>query len=685
MLRFSYNLLKKYLPFKESPEKLAEFLTMYLAETKVSYYQKRPILEVDLLPNRVSDCSGHFGLLKEIAAILDKNFVFPSVKIKEDKKMPLVGDQVEVKIKDSSCRRYQMRAIWGLKVKESPLWLKNTLEECGLRPINSVVDAANYTMLLTGQPLHVFDFQKVAFNNEKPAKKEIIVRFAKKGEKILTLDNKLYNLENNHLVISDTEKILALAGIKGGKSAEVDEKTKIILIESANFSPEIIRKTFCQLNLKTDASYRFEHNLSCDLTDYSLDLAADLIQKLNGGEILRGKIDKKSGQVIKKEIFISFNDFEKFAGFKISKKLIKKNLLLLGFNLKEKKNGISAFPPSLRTDILVKEDIIGEVLRIKNFNNILSQPPQAELVFKKEDENWLLKNKLKTLLRCFNLYETYNYSFISRREKELIGESFKDSVIEVLNPTSELFSFLRPTLAFNFLKNIKDNSRFEDEFGFFEINNIYLKKKNNFKEELVFAGIIYKTVKDKNLLFEAKGIIESIFLRLGLENEKYLFKDFSKDNKYLAILKKGGEIILEKEKIGIIGYFKKDLLKKYDIDGQAVFWEIKVSPFKKFIFKDKIFSPLLKYPQTKRDLSLIVKKDIPVIKVISIIKSSPVRYLKEVELFDVYTGQNIGKEEKSLTFHLIFYSSRKTLTSEEVDKEMGEIIKNLQKINAVVR
>ncbi len=684
-MKFSYNLLKENLKFKESPEKLAEFLTMSLAETKVSYCQKRPILEVDLLPNRVSDCGGHFGLLKEIAAILGKNFSFPAVKVKENRQMPLIKDWVKINIEDINCRRYEIRAIWWLKVKESPSWLKRILRECGLRPINNVVDAVNYTMLLTGQPLHVFDFQKVAFNNKRPPKKEIIVRFAKKGEKILTLDNKLYNLENNHLVISDSEKILALAGIKGGKFAEVDKETRMILIESANFSPEIIRKTSQELNLKTDASYRFEHNLSSELTDYSLDLTTNLIQKLAGGKILRRKIDKKFGKPTKKEIFIHFNDFEKFAGSKISPQLIKKNLLLLGFNLKEKKNGISVFSPLLRTDISVREDIIGEVLRIKGFDRILSQPPKTELVFKSQDENLLLKNRLKTLVTNFNLCETYNYSFISRKEKKFIEESFEDSIIEVLNPTSELFAFLRPTFAFNFLKNIKDNSRFEDEFGFFEINNIYLKGKNNFSEELVFAGVIFKTIEDKNLLFEAKGLIESIFSRLGLKNGKYLFKDFSKNNKYLAILERGGEIILEKEKVGVIGYFKKELLKQYDIDGQAVFWEIKVSPFKKFIFKDKIFSPLLKYPQTKRDLSLIVKKDIPVAKVTSVIKSSPVKYLKEVELFDIYTGKNIGREEKSLTFHLIFYSSKKTLTSEEVDKEMEEIIKNLKKINAVIR
>lgn len=684
MLRFSYNLLKKNLEFKESPEKLAELLTMHLAETKVNYYQKRPILEIDLLPNRVSDCSGHFGLLKEIAAILGKNFTFPVVKVKENKQMPLVKDWVEVKIEDISCRRYEMKAIWWLKVKESPSWLKRILKECGLRPINNVVDAVNYTMLLTGQPLHVFDFQKVAFNNKKPPKKEIIIRLARKRERILTLDNRFYDLKDNQLLITDSEKILALAGIKGGKFAEVDKETKMVLIESANFSPEIIRKTSQELNLKTDASYRFEHNLSRDLTDYSLDLATNLIQKLAGGRILRGKIDKEIVKSPRKEIFISFNAFNNFAGFKISQKLIKRNLSLLGFNFKQKKNGILVLISSLRTDIFVKEDVIGEVLRLIGFNSILSKPPKAELIFKKEDEKWLIRNKLKDIIKSFNLYETYNYSFVSKKEVESILNNRKNCIIEVLNPVSELFAFLRPTFALNFLKNIKDNSRFEDKFGLFEINNIYFKENNNLKEELVFAGVIF-AAKEKNLLFEAKGIIESTFSRLKIENGKYSFKNFSKNNKYSAILEKGGEIILEKEKIGVVGYFKNELLKKYDIDGQVAFWEIKVQSLKKFILKDVVFSPLLKYPLIKRDLSLIVKEDVSIAKVISTIKSLPLKYLKEIDLFDVYTGENIGKEEKSLAFHLTFYSLKKTLTSEEVDREMEKIIRKLKTINAVIR
>lgn len=681
-MRFSYNLLKTYFPLKESPEKLAELLTMHLAETKVIYLKKRPVLEVDLLPNRISDCAGHFGLLREIAAILGKKFNYPEVKIKEINYK--TKDWVEIKIKSNFCRRYQMRSIWWVKVKESPLWLKNILEDCGLRPINNVVDAVNYVMLLTGQPLHVFDFQKVAFNNFKPPKKEIIIRQAKRGEKILTLDNKTFELSDNNLVIADKEKILALAGIKGAKFPEVDKNTRLVLIESANFAPENIRKTSVQCNLKTDASFRFEHNLDMNLTDYSLDLAAVMIQKLAGGKILKGKIDKRNFSSKKKKITIELPEFEKFSGLSLPLSQIKKYLNLLGFNFKFINNKLEITPPLYRTDILVKEDVIGEVLRLYGLNKISSRPPAEILVFKKENELWLAKNRLKDLMRSYNLFETYNYSFISYKEAKLLGENFKDQLIKVANPTSELFEFLRPTLLLNFLRNIRDNFRFEDKVGFFEINNVYIKKKNQPQEELVFGGVLAQKIEDKNIFFEAKGILESIFSRLGIKG-RYLFKDLDKNNCYFNLFERGGEILLNKNSLGVIGYVNKDLLKYYDIKGKVVFWEVKFLPLKDFILTDKTFVPLWKYPPVRRDLSFIVEKTISVEKILTLMKESQTQYLKEIELFDVYTGKNIGENVKSLSFHLTFQSPNKTLTSLEVDKEMEKIKQNLKKINAQIR
>ncbi|MGC8880776.1 MAG: hypothetical protein ACP5OX_00625, partial [Minisyncoccia bacterium] len=430
--------------------------------------------------------------------------------------------------------------------------------------------------------------------------------------------------------------------------------------------------------------FRFEHNLSLDLTDYSLDLALGLIQELAGGKILKGKIDKKNYKIKKQKFVIDLKDFEKFAGFKIPFPKIKKYLTALGFKFKVNKNRFLIEPPLFRTDILVKEDIIGEVLRLFGFNNVLIKPPKVDLVFKKEDEVWLLKNKLKDLIKNYGFFETYNYSFISLKEAKLLGPYFKDKLIEVLNPTSELFEVLRPTFAINFLRNVRDNFRFEDELSFFEINNIYFQEKNNFKEELVFAGVLAQKKEEQNLFYQAKGILESLFSKIGAKG-KYLFKELSKESKYFPIFETGGEIFLNQENIGAIGCLNKTLLKQYDIKGKVVFWEAKVLPLSKYLFSDKIFTPLPKYPPIKRDLSFIVEKTISLEKILSLIHQASAKYLKDIELFDVYEGEKIGEELKSLSFHLTFQALNKTLNSSEIDKEMGKIIKNLQIVKAKIR
>ena len=677
---FSYNFLKKYLKLKESPYKLGEILTMHLAETEVFFENKRPILDIDLLPNRVPDCAGHFGILREISAILNEKFELPKVKVKETKNNYKIKDWVEVKIESPLCYRYEMRGIFWLKIKESPLWLKEFLRDCGLKSINNVVDATNYVMLLTGQPLHVFDFQKIAFNKEK--KKEIIIRQARKGEELLTLDNKLYKLNSNHLLITDAEKALAIAGIKGGKLAEVDKKTVMILIESANFDSYSIRKTSQDLNLKTDASKRFEHNLDINLTDYALDYLTDLIQKLAGGEVLRGKIDVKNKKIIKKEIFVSFSDFEKFTKINIKKETIKKKLSLLGFNLKEVNQGIKVTPPLYRTDILVKEDVIGEVLRLIGFNNIKALPPKAEIICKKENEFLRLKNKLKEILKSFPLFETYNYSFISEKEKKLIEKEYQDKIIEILNPTSELFKYLRPTLTLNFLKNISDNFRFEDKVGFYEIGNIYFKEKESFKEETVFAGALASKEKDLNLFFEAKGIIEKVFKELNLKENEFSFKNLEGVK---ILLENGAKIALKDKEIGTIGIIKEEILKEYKIKGTVIFWEIKILPLLEYFIREKEFKPLPLYPPVKRDLSFIVKKRISYKEIIEVIRKASIKYLENIELFDIYTGNQLEKDEKSLSFHLTFRSKDKTLTSEEADKEIEKIINALKTFEVKIR
>jgi len=679
-MKFSFEWLKELVKFKESSEKLAELLTLYLAETKVSFRGTRAILDIDLLPNRVADVSGHFGLAREISAILNKGFNYPQPEFKEEKET--AKSWITITIKSPYCRRYVARTIWHVKVKSSPQWLKERLEDCGLKPINNIVDAANYAMLLTGQPLHVFDFQKIAFNKKK--KKEIIIRQAKKGEQITTLERKPYQLKENNLLICDTKQPLALAGIKGGLAAELDKDTQLIIIESANFDGANIHLTSKELGLKTDASWRFEHHLDPDLTTYAVDILAQIIQQVAGGEILKGKIDVINYSSHKIVIPINFTSWGKFLGWSISREEIIKKLRLLGFSVIERKKYLLVKPPLYRNDIERDEDVIGEVARLQGFDQIPSLSPKEEVIFPVKNELWEFKEKIKDWLRVYRLEEVYNYSLISQKDKEILAKDWQSKLIALANPISDLFCYLRPTLLLNFLKNINDNFRFTDKIKFFEIGEIYHWATKE-KEETVFGGILAKKEKilKQPLFYEAKGIIEGIITDLGIDKDDYSIKSIEK-TEYFSILEKGMALYVKNQLLGVVGIPKKNFLKKYDVEGEVAFWEIKILPLMALEQAEREYEPLPQYPAAIRDVSFIIKKDILIDKILKTIQESA-SYLEDVDLFDIYEGENLPFGKQSLSFHLIFRSSEKTLKAEEIDKEMKKIYKALQQLGALIR
>ncbi len=327
-MKFSYNWLKEYLKDLPPASKLAEVLTTKSFEVeKVEKINNDTILNINLPPNRFSDSSGHLGLAKEISAILNIPLYFPPFKIKEEKKLK-AGDFIKIKIQNKNdCLRYSSRVVFDVKVKPSPNWLKKRLEACGVQSINNIVDATNYTMLLFGQPLHAFDYDKLTGNKIKA----LIIRRAQNNEIITTLDDKLVNLDENILIISDLKNPLAIAGIKGGKIAEIDENTQKIILESANFYPPLIRRASKKIKITTDASLRFERHLSPALTINALNYAAYLIQELANGKILKDIIDIYPLKISKKFLGFNFDQFNKFAGFVIDKKFIENSFKKLNF------------------------------------------------------------------------------------------------------------------------------------------------------------------------------------------------------------------------------------------------------------------------------------------------------------------------------------------------------------------
>jgi len=684
-MKFSYNWLKDLIKLKESPEKLVDILTMHFAETTVKYHGGKAVLDVELLSNQVAEASGHLGLAREIGAILGKKFIYPEINLKEKKLV--AKDLLDVKIKSSNCNCYLARLVQGVKVKESPKWLKDALSDCGVRSINNIVDAANYVMLETGQPLHTFDFDKLSSKSATTNKKEIIVRQAKKNERITTLEDEIYDLDKDIMVIADSKNSLALAGIKGGEKSGINKDTINIILESANFDGVNIRLTSKKLGLRTDASWRFEHNLPLDLTDYAVDRLAQLIQGVAGGDILKGKVGQGISKKEKILIPIKWENWEKFLGWSIKKKEIIHYLSLLGFSLKQKKDYLLVSPPCFRNDIKIKEDVMGEVARLYGVNKVDSVIPKEVLAIPLQNEFFEFRKQIKNWLKGYNLEEVYNYSFISEKDKNILPNAWQQKLIEIQNPTSALTKYLRPTLLVNSLKNINYNFRFVNKIRFFEVGKYYLKNKENLKEYFVISGVLARKEKPNNsstLFYEIKGIIEDLFSRFGIDKDNYSFKSLE-GTEYSLLLEQGTAIYKNKDLIGAIGDPKKDLLREYDCEGNVIFWEIKLLPLLEIVKEEREFQLLPKYPAIIRDISFIISQNILVDKILNIVQIASPLNLEDVDLFDVYEGKNLLTGTKSLSFHLTFRSKSHTLKNEEVDKEMEKIYKALKNIGAEIR
>lgn len=682
-MKFSFDWLKEYISGNlPSLKEVAQLLTEHSFETQI-LTNKLPVLDIKLLANRVPDASGHLGVAREIAALVNKKFIPPEAKLKEANK--LTRDWLEIKIKEPRlCPLYAARVVKNIKISKSPGWLIKKLTACGLKPINNVVDITNYVMLEYGQPLHAFDYDCLAGQK----KKQIIVRLAKDKEEMETLDNEKRILDKTVLVIADNKHPLAIAGVKGGTLAEISLKTKNIVIESANFNGPCIRRTSQKLNLKTDASWRFQHNLDPRLTLLALDHAASLIQEICGGEILKGIVQE--GEVLKPKnwLILNFDKIEKFLGLKINFKQAQNILLSLGFNLKKskKENVYLVKPPIGRQDILTSEDLMAEIIRIIGFNQLKSLPPQEVLTMPAINEVWQFKDLIRDWLKGQDLEEVYNYAFISNEDKDQLS-SWQSNLIEVLNPNSQNFRYLAPTLLVNLLKNINQNFRFYDKVHLFEINKVFLKQVAGF-EELMFSGAFsdQRNKDEQRAFLMVKGLIIHLSEKLGLDYH---------DLKFNKTLLKGYEDLLAPEKsvglsvnnrlVGVIGLASEKFLKYFDLNRPVALWEIKVNDLKQVVSEEREYEPLPRYPAVIRDLSILINQDLLADEVLSAIQQSGVKYLEDIDLFDFYEGSPLPSHKKSLSFHLIFRNSEATLTTEEVDREMKKIIKVVHQLGGEIR
>jgi len=653
-MKFSYNWLNSF--FKEDlpqPEKLAEKLMMHFFE--VEGVEKKGddfLLDIDILPSRASDCFSHLGVAGEIAVILEKKVNFPEIESDD-------GDLESVKVEvenNQLCPRYVLRVIDGIKVGETPEFIKKRLEICGLQSVNNIVDITNYVMLEMGQPLHSFDGEKIAED-------KIIVRNAEPGEKIETLDDDKYKLDESVLVIADEEKPIGIAGIKGGKGSEVEEETSLIYLEAANFEAKTIRRTSKKLKLRTDASARFEQGLDPELAEKASKRAAQLFEEYAGGKTV-GRVDFYPQKRKPGKLKLSLSNLKSVLGTDIDKARVKSILKRLRLNPKVENDSVKVTVPTGRNDLQLEEDLIEEVGRVYGYENIDPKVPRAALTGPETNYDIFWEDRARDVFKSLGYNEVYNYSFINVKTKKLFG--FNDNLIEMENPVSKEYQFLRPSLIPGLIKNVKDNEKKFRNINIFEIGKVF-GKENEEKRKL--SGL--KTTDFRDL----KGDMDVLLERLGVGKASYK----TIENKKSFWSRELAEVKVKQETVGLVGKISKDFLKGMKIESQIFLFQIDMDQLAALASEKKQYERISRFPTAVRDLSALVPKRINYEEFVSVAENAGGELLVDVDLFDLYEGEKIPEEKKNFGIRLFFQAEDKTLSKEEINELLEKIISTLEK------
>ena len=635
------------------------------------------VIDLSITPNR-ADCLGVRGIARDLSAA-----GVGKLKKSQENKIKFKGSQsIKVNIskeKYQGCSIFGSCLITGIKNKESPDWLKDKILALGQKPISAIVDITNYIMFDLNRPLHAYDADKI---NDC-----IVVRNSKNGESFEALDNKKYILRDNMCVISDKSGVLGLGGIIGGTRSGTEMDTKNILLESAYFNPKSIRKTSKFLNIDTDAKFRFERGIDPDSVKEGLFKAASLIQKICGGEI--SKFDIQKNTILKKtQIKFPITFFEKITGFSISDKEIIKILSDLGFLIKKKNKDLNLTVPSWRPDILQPIDIVEEIARIKGYDQIKTELP------KKAREKPTLNNQQKLFhflqrsIASKGYYETVTWSFTDSKINELFRENMNE--VEIVNPISSDLNVLRNSIFSNLIIYLKKNlDRGFKDISLFEIGPIFYGNKPS-QQKIVLSGLRsgkvsrYNWIEKERLVdvFDAKRDVIQSLVEVGFDQKK-----LNVDNKAPSYYHPGksGSIYLNKNETIPVAYFGEihpNILKKIDIKTEALICiEIYLDNIKQTSKKLRDQKKQFKYSdyqKSERDFAFVIDKSFKVQDLVNIISEVDKNLIRSVKVFDVYEGENIPSDKKSIALNVTIQSSEKTLKDEDLEKINQLIISTVE-------
>ncbi len=614
-MKFSYTLLKTYLPELTTGRKLAEALTTHSFETEAV---SGKTLEVSIPSNRYADAASHIGLAREAQAVLGLR-KSNAPKLVFGKTSPRKGT-VSVSVREPSlCPRYIARECTDVRVGASPKWAQTVLAECGLRAVNNVVDATNIAMLETGQPLHAFDADKVQGG--------IVVRRAKKGERFTTIDGKPCTLTPDMLVIADGKGPLALAGVKGGDRAAVSKDTERIILEAADFDSRSVYRTSKAVGLSTDASLRFSHAMSPLLPEAGMHRVSDLLREF--GAAKPGAMTDTAPRAPRvRHLTFSPERFSRLTGLRIGKTEVSALLKRLSFSAV----GSRVTIPPLRGDIENDADLAEEIVRLYGYDNVPSEAPRVRVGAHETDEHFTLADFVRDALVAFGFDEVYNDSFVPAGE------------LAVRNPLSRDKTYLRESVVPLLLRNVSDNLRFYDTVNIFEIGKVFSRKAERYTLGIAAGS------KSADAFFAVKGAVEGLLEALGLT-------DFTMDE-----AEDGHGVVVKSERkmLGTVSY-----------ETRAAYAELDLEQLLTVVAWERMFQPMPKYPAIVRDLSLSLAAAVKIGKVMECVELFDTELIEDVDLVDEYFDESGVRQ--SITLRIVFRAADRTLSAEEVDTEMANV------------
>lgn len=629
------------------------------------------IVEFEITPNR-PDCLSVIGLARETAATFGRELKLhePSVKGCGGN----INDYVKVTIENKDlCTRYTAKMVKNVKIAPSPVWMRERLRNSGVRPINNIVDITNYVMLEYGQPMHAFDFSCVDGGH-------IIVRTARGGENITTLDGGVRQLSENMLCICDEHKPVGVAGVMGGANSEIVGDTAMVLFESANFDGTSIRKTARALGMRTDASSRYEKGLDPSITEKAVLRACELVEMLGCGEVVDGIIDVYGKPVKKAAVLLEPDKINNLLGTDISSVDMKKILLSLGFEL----DGDTVLVPSWRGDVEHYSDIAEEVARFYGYNKIPNTLMRGETTLGGYSDIQKCERKIGSVIRENGYNEIITYSFISPSYYDKIclpKDSPKRDSITILNPLGEDTSIMRTTILPSMLEILSRNYSYRNlSARLYEIGRVYFKNQKGLADEPKIISL--GAYGDKMDFYKIKGVVESILDSVGAENVTFTAQ---RDNPSYHP-GRCAEVYSGNTYIGVFGQIHPTVAANYGVDAELYTAELMFDAVYSVKGALPQYTPLPKYPTVTRDIAVVCDKTVTVYALSQCIKRAGGNILRGVELFDIYTGSHIADDKKSVAFSLTLRDDNKTLTVEEADEEVGKVLAALQKeLGAVIR